>query len=220
MAILDLQQKAIESETERLRQAGSKVLGLRVDIADRDQIDAAYAAVRETLGPIAIVIANAGYSEPAVFSEMSRSRWDRMISVNLSGNLPYHSGGATGHALSENGAASSPSRRKPLNQVRLTVRTTPASKGGVIGLTKALGMELARDGITVNTIPPSLVATPMMERETAEGSFPGLDVVAPMIPIGRAGTPDDIADACEFLCSDKAGYITGQQINVNGGSYM
>jgi NAD(P)-dependent dehydrogenase (short-subunit alcohol dehydrogenase family) len=94
-----------------------------------------------------------------------------------------------------------------------------ASKGGVIGLTKALAVELARSGITVNTIPPSLVDTPM-SRGASPDDFPGVDVVGPMVPVGRAGTPDDIAGACAFLCSDEASYITGQVIAVNGGMYI
>ena len=77
-----------------------------------------------------------------------------------------------------------------------------ASKGGVIGLTKALAVELARQGITVNTIPPSLVDTPMARGAEAAGDFPGVDVVGPMVPLGRAGTPDDIAAACSYLCSE------------------
>ena len=95
-----------------------------------------------------------------------------------------------------------------------------ASKGGVISLTKALAVELARSGITVNTIPPSLVDTPMARHAEAAGDFPGVDVVAPMVPLGRAGTPADIAAACSFLCSDDASYITGQVIGVNGGMYI
>jgi NAD(P)-dependent dehydrogenase (short-subunit alcohol dehydrogenase family) len=95
-----------------------------------------------------------------------------------------------------------------------------ASKGGVIALTKALAVELARSGITANTIPPSLVHTPMVDKAVAAGDFPGVDIVAPMIPLGRAGTPDDIAGACSFLCSDDGSYITGQVIGVNGGMYI
>jgi NAD(P)-dependent dehydrogenase (short-subunit alcohol dehydrogenase family) len=95
-----------------------------------------------------------------------------------------------------------------------------ASKGGVIALTKSLAVELARQGITANTIPPSLVDTPMARQAEAAGDFPGVDVVGPMVPLGRAGTPDDIAAACSFLCSDGAGYITGQVIGVNGGMYI
>ena len=92
-----------------------------------------------------------------------------------------------------------------------------ASKGGVIALTKALAVEFARQGITANTIAPSLVDTPMARAAEAAGDFPGVDVVGPMVPLGRAGTPDDIAGACAFLCSDDGSYITGQIIGVNGG---
>jgi 2-hydroxycyclohexanecarboxyl-CoA dehydrogenase len=95
-----------------------------------------------------------------------------------------------------------------------------SSKGGVISLTKSLAVELARQGITVNTIPPSLVDTPMARQAEAAGDFPGVDVIAPMVPLGRAGTPEDIAAACSFLCSDAGSYITGQVIGVNGGMYI
>lgn len=83
-----------------------------------------------------------------------------------------------------------------------------------------LAVELARSGITVNTIPPSLVDTPMARHAEATGDFPGVDVVGPLVPVGRAGTPDDIAAACSFLCSDAASYVTGQVIGVNGGMYI
>ena len=95
-----------------------------------------------------------------------------------------------------------------------------ASKGGVIGLTKALASELARSGINVNSITPSLVDTPMARQAEADGDFIGVDVVAPMVPLGRAGTPEDIAAACAFLCSEGGSYITGQVIGVNGGMYI
>jgi 2-hydroxycyclohexanecarboxyl-CoA dehydrogenase len=95
-----------------------------------------------------------------------------------------------------------------------------ASKGGVIALTRSLAVELARNGITVNTIPPSLVDNPMARQAEAAGDFPGVDVIGPMVPLGRAGTPDDIAAACSFLCSDDGSYITGQVIGVNGGMYI
>jgi NAD(P)-dependent dehydrogenase (short-subunit alcohol dehydrogenase family) len=95
-----------------------------------------------------------------------------------------------------------------------------ASKGGVISLTKTLAVELASKGITANTIPPSLVDTPMARQAEAAGDFPGVDVVAPMVPLGRAGTPADIAAACSFLCSEGGSYITGQVIGVNGGMYI
>jgi len=96
-----------------------------------------------------------------------------------------------------------------------------ASKGGVIALTKSLAVDLARKGVTVNTIAPSVVDTPMARAATEAGDFPGIDVIAPMIPLGRAGTPDDIAACCAYLCSEEGGsYITGQLLAVNGGLYI
>jgi NAD(P)-dependent dehydrogenase (short-subunit alcohol dehydrogenase family) len=95
-----------------------------------------------------------------------------------------------------------------------------ASKGGVIGLTKSFAVELAKDGITVNTIPPSLVDTPMARKAADVGHVPDIDMLGQHVPVGRPGTPTDIADACAFLCSDQAGYITGQIIGVNGGMYI
>jgi 2-hydroxycyclohexanecarboxyl-CoA dehydrogenase len=94
-----------------------------------------------------------------------------------------------------------------------------ASKGGVIGLTKAMAVDLAKHGITVNTIPPSIIDTPMVQAAEEAGTM-NLAMVAQMTPVGRAGTPDDVAAAAEFLCSEDAGFITGQQIGVNGGWYL
>jgi 2-hydroxycyclohexanecarboxyl-CoA dehydrogenase len=95
-----------------------------------------------------------------------------------------------------------------------------AAKAGVIGLTRALAREYAAHGVTVNTIPPSVVATPMADRGVADGTFPPLDVISQHIPISRPGTPSDIAAACEYLASDGASYVTGQILAVNGGMFI
>jgi NAD(P)-dependent dehydrogenase (short-subunit alcohol dehydrogenase family) len=90
----------------------------------------------------------------------------------------------------------------------------------VIGLTKALALELAPNGITVNTIPPGFIDTPMVRRAEDKGDLADVDLIAKQTPVRRAGTPEDIAAACVFLCSEEAGYITGQALNVNGGWYL
>jgi 2-hydroxycyclohexanecarboxyl-CoA dehydrogenase len=95
-----------------------------------------------------------------------------------------------------------------------------ASKGGVMALTKALGIELAPHGITVNTIPPAFISTEMSRRAEERGDLASFETLAARVPVRRAGTPEDIAAACAFLCSEEAGYITGQAINVNGGLYV
>ena len=96
-----------------------------------------------------------------------------------------------------------------------------AAKAGVIGLTKALALELAPHGITVNVIPPGMIDTPMLRRAEADGDIGKLEkMVSRMIPVGRVGTPEDIAATCGFLCSDEAAFITGQVIGVNGGMVL
>ena len=97
-----------------------------------------------------------------------------------------------------------------------------ASKGGVFALTKSLAVELGKHGITVNSIPPRAIDTPMLRDSAAfRGRVDeGLARTAAMMPVGRAGVPDDIGAACTFLCSEAAGYISGQIIGVNGGGYI
>ncbi|RJF86218.1 SDR family oxidoreductase [Sphingomonas cavernae] len=219
VAMLDVQEDALEREGAALRASGARIFTRKVDVSRREEVDAAYAAVRGELGPISIVIANAGISRAEDFASMPLATWQRMIDVNLTGVFHTIQSAVADMieqkwgrivTISSNAAQWGASDRAHY----------AASKGGVIGLTKALARELARHGITANTIPPSLVDTPLARQGVAAGEVPPIEVIAQHIPIARAGTPDDIADACEFLCSDKASYITGQEINVNGGIYM
>lgn len=219
VAMLDMQEEALQRESEVLRQQGAKVLALQVDVSRREQVEAAYAAVRETLGPIAIVIANAGISHAADFLTLPVETWQRMIDVNLTGvfhtvqpALPDMIAAKWGRivTISSQAAQSGAQDRAHYS----------AAKGGVIALTRSLAREFARHGITVNTVPPSVVDTPLARESERTGQFPPLEEISMIIPIARPGTPEDIAYACEYLCSDKASYVTGQEINVNGGMWM
>jgi 2-hydroxycyclohexanecarboxyl-CoA dehydrogenase len=219
VAMLDVQDELLATEAEKLRATGAKIYAGHADVAKRSEIDAAYAAIRKELGPISIVIANAGISKAVDFLTMTEATWQQMIDINLTGvfhtiqaALPDMIAAKWGRivTISSNAAQWGSSDRAHYS----------AAKGGVIGLTKALAREFAKYGITSNTIPPQLVDTPLARKGAASGEVPPLDVIAAHIPIARAGTPEDIANACEFLCSDKASYITGQEINVNGGGYM
>jgi NAD(P)-dependent dehydrogenase (short-subunit alcohol dehydrogenase family) len=198
---------------------GGGVIGVECDVADRDAVAAAFAKVRADLGAVEILVTSAGIESFTPVLEIVPERWDRIIAVNLTGTftcvqtaLPDMLAARWGRIVT---ISSSSAQSGAPNMAHYA-----ASKGGVIGLTKALAVELARQGITVNTIAPSLVDTPMARKAEAAGDFIGVDVVAPMVPLGRAGTPDDIAEACAFLCSDAGSYITGQLIGVNGGMYI
>jgi NAD(P)-dependent dehydrogenase (short-subunit alcohol dehydrogenase family) len=95
-----------------------------------------------------------------------------------------------------------------------------ATKGGVIAMTKTVARDYARYGITANSVPPFAIETPMLRQQQAEGKLPPDEYLTQAIPAGRVGGPEDVAGVCSFLCSDSAGYITGQVIGVNGGAVV
>jgi NAD(P)-dependent dehydrogenase (short-subunit alcohol dehydrogenase family) len=219
VALLDLDGDAAEQAAADLRANGSQALAGKVDVSDRAAIDDALARVRNEVGPIEIMVTSAGLDEFASFTDISTAQWDRMIAVNLTGTfhclqaaVPDMLAGGWGRIVTISSSSAQSGAPRMAHYV--------ASKGGVIGLTKALAVELGPHGITVNTIPPGAIGTPMTSRAEASGELPSLDVIAKMIPVRRTGTPEDVAAACAFLCSEEAGYITGQQINLNGGRYL
>lgn len=219
VAMLDIQDAALERESAALAGEGAKILARKVDVSDRDSVEAAYDAIRTELGPIAIVVANAGISEGIKFQDVSLPIWQRMIDINLTGvfntlqaALPDMLSAKWGRIITISSQAAQSGAADRAHYA--------AAKGGVIGLTRALAREFAAEGITVNTIPPSVVATPMADQGIAAGTFPPLEVIAQHIPIPRPGTPDDIAAACEYLASDGASYVTGQVLGVNGGMFI
>ncbi|WP_367348524.1 SDR family NAD(P)-dependent oxidoreductase [Sphingobium yanoikuyae] len=219
VAMLDVQEALLEKEAAVLRGQGATILPLVVNVADRTSIDDAYAKVRAELGPIAIVVANAGISEGIGFDDITVDIWQRMIDINLTG--VFHTVQAALADMRQAGwgriitISSQAAQSGAMDRAHYA-----AAKSGVIGLTRSLARELAAHGITVNTIPPSVVATPMADQGIAAGTFPPLEIIAQHIPIPRPGTPDDIAAACEYLASDGASYVTGQVLAVNGGMFI
>jgi 2-hydroxycyclohexanecarboxyl-CoA dehydrogenase len=219
VALVDRDGPAAEAAAAELRDAGAVALAVEIDVADRPSVAAGFERIRAELGPVEILVTSAGIESFTPVLDITAEGWDRIIGVNLTGTfscvqaaLPDMISAGWGRIVT---ISSSSAQSGAPNMAHYA-----ASKGGVIGLTKALAVELARQGITVNTIPPSLVDTPMARKAEAAGDFPGVDVVGPMVPLGRAGTPADIAAACSFLCSDGGSYITGQVIGVNGGMYI
>jgi 2-hydroxycyclohexanecarboxyl-CoA dehydrogenase len=219
IALLDLDGDAAERAAADVRRTGAQAVAAAVDVADRGAVDDALERVRNELGPVEIMVTSAGLDEFSPFTDISAAMWDRMIAVNLTGTfhclqaaVPDMLAGGWGRIVTISSSSAQSGAARMAHYV--------ASKGGVIGLTKALAVELGPHGITVNTIPPGAIETPMTSRAEASGDLPSIDVIAKMIPVRRTGTPDDIAAACAFLCSEDAGYITGQQINLNGGRYL
>jgi 2-hydroxycyclohexanecarboxyl-CoA dehydrogenase len=216
--MLDVQEEQLEMEAENLRRGGAKILAQRVDVSSRAEIDDAYIDIRRELGPVSIVVPNAGIANFIPFLKMRSEDWQRVIDINLTGVFHTVQAAVPDMIAANWGRVVTISSQAGQSGGPMQAHYS-ASKGGVIAMTKALARELAPNGITVNTIPPSLVETPQMHRSTETGEFP-LEMIVPMIPISRPGQPEEIAAACAFLASDDAAYITGQVLGVNGGMYM
>jgi 2-hydroxycyclohexanecarboxyl-CoA dehydrogenase len=187
------------------------------DVSDRSQIDKALAAIRESLGPITILVNAAGLDGVQRFTKLSFESWQRVIDVNLNG--VFHSIQATVPDMIEAGwgrivniSSSSTHGGQPY------MAHYVSAKSAVNGLTKSLALELGPAGITVNAIPPGFVDTPMLRRAEAQNLLGGsIEEHIERTPVRRVGLPADIAATCSFLTSEEAGYITGQIVGVNGG---
>ncbi len=219
LALLDIDGDAAEAAAETFRAGGTDAKGIRTDVSDRAAVRAAFERTRTELGPVGILVTSAGIESFTPLADITDELWDRIIAVNLTGTfacvqaaIPDMVEAGWGRIVT---IASSSAQSGAPNMAHYV-----SSKGGVISMTRAIAVEFARSGITANTIPPTLVDTPMARKAEAAGDFIGVDVVAPMVPVGRAATPDDIAAMAAFLCSEDAEYITGQVIGVNGGMYI
>jgi len=219
VVIFDLSGDDAADAAAKIGADGGTAIGVAVDVADRTAIDRGVEEVHERFGPVAILVNNAGREGFAPFLSISQETWDGIIAVNLTGTfhccqamLPDMLSAGWGRIV--NISSSSTHGGQPL------MTHYVASKSGVVGLTKSLALEFAPKGVTVNTIPPGFIDTPMARRAEARGDLPSIDAVAARTPVRRAGTPDDIAAACAYLCSEEAGYVTGQALNVNGGWYL
>ncbi|GAA0959784.1 SDR family NAD(P)-dependent oxidoreductase [Actinocorallia libanotica] len=215
VAVFDRDGAAAEEAAAAIEKDGGRAVGLAVDVTDRAAVDAAVARVGELLGRPVILVNSAGITAFGPSLEVSAELWDRVLAVNLTGTfaccqavLPGMVEEGWGRIV--NISSSSVHSGSP------GMAAYVASKSGVLGLTKVLALEFAKKGVTVNTIPPGFIDSPML-RDTASGGR--LDVAQQIerTPVGRIGLPEDVAAACAFLVGEEASYITGQVIGVNGG---
>lgn len=192
----------------RIEDAGGRCRLLPFDVADADASARAVGTMLETAVPFAL-INNAGFSRDCPLGLMSREDWQQVMDVHLGGfynvtrpivpHMQRRRRGRIVNIASTSGQAGTP------GQVNYS-----AAKAGIIGATKALARELARRNVLVNAVSPGFIETDMTK------DLP-LDKIAESIPMGRPGTPREVAGAVRFLCSEAAGYITGQVLAVNGG---
>jgi 2-hydroxycyclohexanecarboxyl-CoA dehydrogenase len=196
-------------------------LAVTLDVTDRGSVDAAVAAVEQRLGPIAILVNNAGWDEFRPFLETDEAFWDRVIEINLKGCLRLCHRVVPAMVAAERGRVVNIASDAARVGSSLEAVYSGA-KGGVVAFTKTLAREVARHQITVNAVCPGPTATPMLEQMVGGGGD-GAKVIEAMrraVPMRRLGSPEDVAAAVAFLASDRAGFITGQTLSVSGGLTM
>ncbi len=219
VAVLDVNGQAAQRVAEELRDKGVEALSASVDVSDRAAVEEAFARVRTELGPVHILVTSAGMVDFCAFADITPQTWNRLIDVNLTGTfhccqvaVPDMLNAGWGRIVMI--SSSSAQRGSP------GMAHYAASKGALLSLTRSLAREYGPQGITVNNIPPSAIETPMQHAGQAAGHLPSNEQMAASVPLGHLGTGDDIAAAVGFLCSEEAGFITGQTLGVNGGSVM
>lgn len=215
--VTDVLDREGEEVAERIRAAGGRAEYRRMDVTSTTQVNALIAAVEKSHGAIGTLICNAGIAKKIPLPSMSDEEWDTTLDVDLKGMMrmiraaaPAMRRARTGSVVclaSVVGTAYGWNEHIPYS----------AAKAGVAGLVRGAAIELAREGVRVNGIAPGFIRTAQTLDPVHSVGPEGLEATAPRVPLGRIGEAADIADVAVFLASEKARYITGQVITVDGG---
>ena len=214
----DLSLERAQVVAEEISAIGGTAAPVQVDVADADLVRTMVAVTMEKFGKIDILVSNAGWDKVMPFLNTDEGLWDRVIAVNYRGHL------ACAHAvvphMIEAGSGKVVLVASDAGRVGSSGEAVySGAKGAVIAFSKALARETARQGINVNCVAPGLTDTPMLTN-VSEGNEKLMAAIIRAIPLGRVGTPEEVARAVLFLVSSDADYITGQTLSVNGGLSM
>ena len=214
VAIAARSEEKLATLAEEIASKGSVALAVKMDVADADQIKAGFKTVLEKFGKLDILVNNAAITRDGLALRMKQDDWEAVIRTNLTGAhlciqqaLGPMMRARAGRIINIASVVAQMGNAGQSNYV--------AAKAGLIGLTKAIAMEIASRNVTVNAVAPGFIATPMTDVLPDKVK----EELKTRIPLGRMGTPRDIAAAIVFLASDEAAYITGHVLDVNGGLY-
>jgi 2-hydroxycyclohexanecarboxyl-CoA dehydrogenase len=217
----DLHEREAAEVAAEIDDRGGSALALGLDVTDGDAVAAAVREAEGALGPVDVLVNNAGWDELHPFLETDEAFWDRVIDVNYKGCLRLTRAVVPG--MVERGWGRVVNVGSDAGRVGSSLEAVySGAKGGVIAFTKTLAREVAPEGVTANTVCPGPTDTPLL-RGMADASPDGARFVHALeraIPMRRLGQPEDVAAAVRFLASDQAGFITGQTLSVSGGMTM
>ena len=221
VAVFDMNLEAAEKVAADIRAGGGQAAAFACNITDRAQVDAAVAAAQTQLGPIAVLVNNAGWDVFKPFLKTVPAEWEKLIAINLTGALHMLHAVLPGMVERKYGrivnVASDAARGGSSGEAVYS-----ACKGGLVALSKTLAREHARQSITVNVVCPGPTDTALLAgvAEGARDPAKLIEAFRSAIPLGRLGQGDDLASAIAFFGSDDAGFVTGQLLSVSGGLTM
>lgn len=217
VVLWDISEESVQGAAADLKVGGSTVMAIAADVSNAAEVDDVFAKVEAELGPVDVLVNNAGITRTAMLLKMTDQQWDDVLRVNLT--AIFYTTRAAARRMKERGrgavvnVSSTAGQKGTIGQVNYA-----AAKAGVIGLTKATALELARYNIRCNCVAPGVVETEMTTKVLTDEKLRPQYLAG--IPLGRVGKPYDIAATIAFLASDEASFITGQILGVNGGGYM
>ena len=215
IVIADINDKQAEETAQEIGLLGRKSLAVKVDVSNFSEAENLGKTVFDAFGRIDILVNNAGITRDGLFLRMKEEEWDAVITINL--KSVFNCSKAVIRYMGKQRGGKIISVASVVGQIgNIGQANYGASKAGIIGFTKTLAREFASRGIMVNAVAPGFIETGMtrtLPEKVREGFISN-------IPLGRMGTPEEIAEAVLFLATDASNYITGQVINVNGGLYM
>lgn len=215
VVICDVNAEQVNETVQELKNMGGEVIGIRVDVTDRDSVNNLIQETVKAFGKLDIMVSNAGITADNTLLKMSENEFDRVINVNLKG--VFNCGQAAAAYMAENGGGVILNASSVVGLYGNFGQTNyAATKWGVIGMTKTWAKELGKKGIRVNAVAPGFIMTPMTDKMPEKV----LEMMKDKSPLKSLGYPDDIANAYCYLASDEARFVTGTVLSVDGGIVM
>jgi 2-hydroxycyclohexanecarboxyl-CoA dehydrogenase len=219
VAVADLRADEAGETAASVEEVGRPAAAVELDVTDSGSVSEGVRRAEEALGPVEIVVNNAGWDELRPFLETDEDFWDRVIEINFKGCLRVTRQVLPG--MVERGFGRVVNIGSDAGRVGSSLEAVySGAKGGVVAFTKTVAREVARSGVTANAICPGPTRTPMLEAMTESGGERLVESLTRAVPMRRLGEPEDVAAAVAFLASERAGFITGQTLSVSGGLTM